>query len=333
MSTRWLITGAQGLLGRYTAAYILATEPAATIVGMGRSSHMRGFFSHFVTGRDGPVRAPLPDGMNVDSDLRFSYLQADVCEADSMARIVRATRPTAVLHFASGLKGDCSADLLRVNSNGTEAVMAACLATPVPPVVVIASSGGVYGNVPCDQGAAGEDRACAPADAYTAAKLAAEEVAQRFSEHNGIRLILLRIFNVIGAGQDERHIGGSLALQITRILAGRERRILLGSLDPVRDFIDARDVAAACAGLARSSTASGVFNCCSARPTSIRELIRTFLEVSGLNPAIASDTSGESGVLRSCGSSQRLRTYGLAPAMSLLESAKSCLAYYRQVWS
>ena len=37
MTRRHLITGAQGLIGRHLAAQVLASDPAAMVLGLGRS--------------------------------------------------------------------------------------------------------------------------------------------------------------------------------------------------------------------------------------------------------------------------------------------------------
>ena len=54
--------------------------------------------------------------------------------------------------------------------------------------------------------------------------------------------VVLRVFNPVGPGAPEESLPGRVAAELRRALAsGAEVR--LGSLDAVRDFVDARDVA------------------------------------------------------------------------------------------
>ena len=49
MKRRYLITGAQGLVGRYLTARILELEKGAQVLGIGRSQRTDGFFTHAIS--------------------------------------------------------------------------------------------------------------------------------------------------------------------------------------------------------------------------------------------------------------------------------------------
>ena len=210
-----------------------SSDPKATVLGVGRSAELPGFFSHLVTGKNGPIRAPLPAYVHAQFDNRYTYVQSDVCDASAIHSVVQARRPNHILHLASGLRGDRSEDLLQANIQGTEALMRAVLDSADERLIfVLGSSGGVYGALSMEEPAPREHRYCSPENAYTAAKLAAEQTAQSLAGTHDIRLIVARIFNVIGAGQDERHVAGRLALQIVRILDQGPRELCVGRVDP-----------------------------------------------------------------------------------------------------
>src|SRR5205823_8387016 len=59
MTRRYLITGAQGLVGRYLTARILDMEPESEVVGIGRSANADGFFTHSIPTYAGQGRAPF----------------------------------------------------------------------------------------------------------------------------------------------------------------------------------------------------------------------------------------------------------------------------------
>lgn len=332
MSVTWIVTGAQGFIGRYASARILSSDPHARVVGVGRSPELHGCFSHFITSRNGPIRAPLPFDLRDHLANRFTYIQSDVCDEQAMRALFKLTNPIHILHLASGLRGDHSRDLLHTNTHGTASVINAALAHPRIPTVLVASSGGVYGELRADEPAPDETHSCNPENEYTAAKLAAEKTAQGLAQPAGMRLLIGRIYNVIGAGQDERHIGGRLALQLTKMTQEGNRTLRTGRVDPVRDFVDVNDVATSIVELSRIPTARGVFNIASGREIPVRVLCDTFSEVSGTKFTIVTANLNP-GVLRNCANIQNLLQHGLEPKIPLRESVANCLAYYRSVWS
>jgi nucleoside-diphosphate-sugar epimerase len=114
-------------------------------------------------------------------------------------------------------------------------------------------------------------------------------------------LIITRIVNIIGAGQDERHIGGRLARQIVQLRRSGNGELRLGNLSPSRDFINVLDVARAMVTLARTPGAQGVFNVCNGIEVTVRELVERFCQVAGLNPRIVSDADLQTGCLEAAG--------------------------------
>lgn len=331
MGSRWLITGAQGFVGRYVSAHILASEPDATVFGIGRSVRLDGYFSHNISVPQGRARAPLPEETREFSGKRYRYNALDVRHIDQMRSIMEAFQPHFVVHLASGLRGDRQAELRETNVKGTEAVLrtiASCKAQR--PTVVVGSSGGVYGEVASGRLPLRESESCSPLDPYCASKLAAEQRAHAIAGQYGIRLAIARIFNVVGAGQDERHVAGRMAAQLTSIKRGWNDRIRLGPLHCTRDFIDVRDVARALVTIARSG--QGIFNIGTGVERSIDQVLQHFLNVSGLRPQIEEEAETGGGVLRNYADITRMRSLGFKPAFVFRRSVSDLLEYYDQLW-
>ena len=93
----------------------------------------------------------------------------------------------------------------------------------------------------------------------------------------GVKLVVLRPFNHIGPGQDERFVVPSFAGQIARIEAGlAPPRLEVGNLSSHRDFLDVADVAEAYADLiGRIETLAdgSVFNISSGVPRTIASVL------------------------------------------------------------
>ena len=331
MPATWLITGAQGFLGRYVASYILCSDPEASVIGLGRSPALPSHFSHAVSGPHGKVRAYLPDAIILRGDDRYQYCRADVTSRDRMLSVLEEFRPAKIIHLASGLRGDAPDDLLRVNVGGTEALLYAVeRAGDFSPTFVLGSSGGTYGipvSLPLS-----ETDCCEPIDDYSKTKLAAEVLTRSSALQQGFRLIIGRIFNIIGAGQDERHIAGQIASQLSRSCFSGERVLRFGPLDTTRDFIDVRDAARILVTLARDEGAAGAYNIGSGVESPVSELLRIFLESAGADLTIESHAEKSAGVTRHYADITRLLEQGVKPQYSLRHSVDSVWTYYQRLW-
>ena len=339
---RWLVTGAQGFVGRYTAAHVLRSDPSARVLGIGRSVSRPGSFSHTVSSPGGGhMQAPLPAWLEEDFDQRFVYRSIDVASEHEVCSVIDDFRPDFILHLASGLRDDPRAHLFRTNVEGTAALLEAVAKSPAcRPKIVIGSSGGVYGNVASDRLPLKEGEACEPLDCYCVSKLSSELLARIIAGQHKLNLVIARIFNIIGAGQDERHLAGYLAAQLNCSAADYQTssidlkpavRLRLGSLESTRDFIDVRDVAAALVLLTEKQTEHVIYNVGSGieRPSS--DIVQAVIQTSGLPVSVERRTDYNPGLARHYADISRLRQLGFEPAHSLSSSVHSVWSYYRQL--
>src|SRR5205085_533500 len=103
MKRRYLITGAQGLIGRYLAARILGAQTDAEVLGVGRSSRIDGFFTHAIRAGGEPRRAPMPADLHACLDGRYRYRQLSLLETGALRDLIRDFRPDCIFHLASAL--------------------------------------------------------------------------------------------------------------------------------------------------------------------------------------------------------------------------------------
>jgi GDP-4-dehydro-6-deoxy-D-mannose reductase len=311
--TRYLITGAQGLVGRYLAAEILRAEDDCAVVGIGRSERADGFFA-------GERRAPVPPEL-IPLDGRYRYLQCSLGDP-ALRDLVREIRPDRIFHLASALHSSPESDLLATNVAGTAALMDAAAHSGA--LVILGSSGSVYGEpreLPLE-----ECHPCNPAELYGVTKLTAEHVARVKAANGAIGVVTARIFNVVGPGQSESHVCGRLALQLAR----RGPVLHVGSLDTTRDFIDVRDAASALLLLARRAEPGGTYNVATGRETAIRSVLSTLLEISGRAEKVelVAHAGHPAGVRRHVADIARLRALGFSPRRPLVESLRDLLRYH-----
>jgi 3-dehydroquinate synthase len=334
MNERIVVTGAQGFVGRYLVTHLLEHHPGVQVLGIGRSAEDREHFGHPVHRGAVAVRAPLPASARCAlASARYRYRQLDARDTPGLCRLLGEFAPTCVVHLAAALRDQPIEELLASNVGAAASLLEALVGAALPGCrVVLGSTGGVYGAAPPSALPFDEGWRGSPLDLYSLTKLASEDATRILAAQHGLRVVWARLFNLVGPGQDERHVFGRIAAQLTAIEAGLRPAVLeLGDLEPTRDFIDVRDAAAALALLADHGEPGLAYNVASGRETSIREAVELLIDGAGLADRVEirslSRRSGD--VARHCGDPARLAALGFAPAITLATSARDLLAYYR----
>jgi nucleoside-diphosphate-sugar epimerase len=125
---------------------------------------------------------------------------------------------------------------------------------------------------------------------YGATKLAGTRLVD-LAAAAGLEAVVLRVFNPVGPGAPQTSLPGRLAAELRRALTpGTDVR--LGSLDAVRDFVDARDVAdAAFAAVAATALPHPVLNIGSGRGVPVRAMAQALLAASGRDAVVRADAA------------------------------------------
>ena len=204
----------------------------------------------------------------------------DITDRSAIHTSLAGHRPEVVYHLAAlshvGEGWDDPTRVLRVNVEGTAHVLNAAHAAGVRRVVVIGSAE-EYGQVDPRDLPLCEDAPLRPSSPYGVSKIAASFLALQAHLAYGLEVVRVRAFSHTGPGQSDRFLVPALAHRIA--LAEREDRdeIRVGSLDPVRDISDVRDVVRAYRLLALAGTAGEVYNVCSGTGVSVREVAERLL--------------------------------------------------------
>jgi nucleoside-diphosphate-sugar epimerase len=335
---RYLVTGAQGFLGRYLVAELLRKDAACTVVGLGRSTRNDVAFTHSLSWGYRVIPAPLP--VELAGELgtpRFQYVSCDILEPEPLRELLREVKPTAIFHLASGLRGDDVRSLYRTSVEGVVSLLEAMIETRSDCRLVLASSGAVYGVPHSADGSVRECDPCRPNDAYGAAKHAAERAARVVAEPKRIPIVYARLFNLVGAGQDERHVCGYMASRIAAIsrkmLPGD---LLVGDLSASRDFIDIRDSARALSTLAQHGQPGEIYNVGSGLETPVSAVLATLLSLAACEERVAvriRDGTTPSSVPRHVAVTDRLGNTGFRAQYNLETTLDDLLTYYKNVVS
>jgi UDP-glucose 4-epimerase len=298
----FLITGAAGFLGSTLANY-LARE------------------GHQVRGLDdlstGDSQALSPDVLFTRGDVNnrpklWTLLQEVDCVYHLAARV---SVPESILY---------PREYNATNVGGTVSLMEAMRDVGVRRVVFI-SSGAVYG----DQGEQPllESAPPNPRSPYAVSKLAAEYYVRTIGDLWGIENLSLRVFNAYGPGQ---HLPPSHAPVIPNFLRQAMRggtMVMHSDGSQTRDYVFVDDVVAA---MIAAATAPGInrmiINIGSGTETSIRDLVRLVMDVSGTNTEVINNPHTDPGVSRMCADLSLAREkLGYQPRFSLAEGLRLTL--------
>lgn len=253
MKPRVLITGAAGFLAGHLADALRTAGPAE------------------IAGAD--IRA-IPAG-RVDA-----ILAADLLASGETGRVVAEFRPTEVYHLMGMVRGSDD-DVMQSNVASTRMVLDAVRADAPGATVVLVGSAAEYGAVPPDEQPVSESWQGSPAFAYGRAKQQVTAHGQAAAAA-GMRVVVARPFNVVGAGVPPTLVVGALVQRLRDALAGpAPRQVIVGEMASVRDFVDARDVGAGLVVLARHGVSGEAYNLCTGRGHVIADVVERLVSLAG----------------------------------------------------
>jgi GDP-4-dehydro-6-deoxy-D-mannose reductase len=117
-----------------------------------------------------------------------------------------------------------------------------------------------------------ETDALAPVTPYATSKAAAEVGALEVAKQTGLRVIVVRPFPHIGQGQASRFVVPGFIERIRLAKRTGAPVVNTGNLDPVRDFLDVRDVVEAYVALLERGTAGETYNVASGEGIRLEDL-------------------------------------------------------------
>ena len=214
---RIILTGANGFVGRYMQNALRTAFPDAELIATGRRTEP-------------------------------GLINPDMTNHASISELLRATKPEVIIHLAAiALPATARKDpgAWRVNLHGSLAIAEAAQVEAPGCLLGFASSSEVYGRsfgtgTPLDEMAL-----LAPNTVYSATKAAAD-LALGAMAGDRLKILRLRPFNHTGPGQSPDYVVASFARQVARVALGLQAPVIrVGSLDPIRDFLDVREVCAA----------------------------------------------------------------------------------------
>ena len=313
-----LITGISGFVGGYFVQY-LTHHDNFEIHGISRSK-------------------PAWDFVEVSPEsLDSHYLHlADLNDIPKIKSIVKEIQPDYILHLAaqSSVAESWKApvfsfmnntniflniiDTVRLNDNGAR--------------VLSVGSSEQYGIVSELDLPLTEDKPQCPANPYAVARVAQEHLARIYATGYGLDICCTRSFNHCGPGQTDRFVVSAIVKQFVRIAHGLQDPVIhIGNGAIVRDFVDVHDVVEAYQLLLKQAKRGEVYNICSGKGRSIREIVTFLSEMYHIDVQVHQEQSQIRPIdnPRIIGSYQKIqRDLGWKPTIPFEESLRSMYDYW-----
>jgi len=301
---RYLITGAAGFLGSALANRLAAMGDV--VIGVDDLS-----------AGDQKVLSPA-----------VQFVRGDVNDRPTLWSLLQEV--DCVYHLAAKVSVQESVLYPReynyVNVGGTVTLMEAMRDVGVKRVVFI-SSGTVYGNQPVQP--VTENVNANPRVPYAVSKLAAEYYVKSIGSLWGIETVCLRVFNAYGPGQRIPPVHTPVIPGFLHQAWENGTIVIHGDGNQTRDYVYVDDVVNAMQSAASAPEVDRLtINVGSGTETSVRDLARLAVEVTGGHPEVVYSPRNEGGLSRLCADINLARTLlAYEPSVDLLKGLKRTLAH------
>ena len=259
---RSLITGVTGFVGSHLAEYLLAE--GTEVFGTARWRSDTSNIAHL--------------------EGRIGLVECDIRDAASVKQVLLDVRPDEIYHLAAQSFVPTSwrapSETIETNIVGEVHLLEAVRGLDNNPRVHIAGSSEEYGMVYDDELPVKETNPLRPLSPYAVSKVGQDLLAYQYFMSYGLNVIRTRAFNHTGPRRGSVFVTSNFAKQIADIEKGRQEPVIrVGNLDARRDFTDVRDIVRGYVLVLRKGEPGEVYNLCSGRARTIREVLDILLSL------------------------------------------------------
>lgn len=273
------------------------------------------------------TRANLQPAMQ---DRRVQFVQGSITDLDFLREVMKGS--DYVFHLAALWLYECVQQpraALEVNVGGTYNVAETAQQAGVKKVV-FSSSASVYGDALATPMT--EEHPFNNRTMYGATKIAGEQFLRAFYQQHGLDYVGLRYMNIYGPRMDYKGAYVSVIMKVLDRIDSGQPPIIFGDGSQTYDFVHVEDVARANLLALKSDASDDFFNVGMGVGTTINDLVRLLLDITGSDLEPEYRPQEEMFVTHRLGSVDKAeRLLGFRAALPLEEGLRSVVAWRRQV--
>lgn len=227
-----LITGVTGQDGSYLAEFLLSKGYDVSGIIRRSSSYNKPRLMHI-----------FKDPFVMENE-NFRFFYGDLADSASMVKIINEVEPDEIYNLGAQSHVRISFDVPEYTANiaglGTLRLLEAIRELKMVDKVKFyqSSSSEMFGNSPSPQS---ENTPFNPRSPYAAAKVFAHHVAINYREAYNMFVCSGILFNHESPRRGENFVTRKITMAIANILAGNQKKLLLGNLDAKRDWGHAKE--------------------------------------------------------------------------------------------
>jgi GDP-4-dehydro-6-deoxy-D-mannose reductase len=314
---KYLITGFSGFVSRHFLDFLENNKIPAKVLGI--------------------------DVYEPDFDLsKYKYIECtfkknDLLKRDQIEEILSPFCPDYILHLASYSSVAYSwknpVDSFANNTNIFLHLLERVKTLNPKCRILSIGSSEEYGNVRMEDIPLDESKPLNPISPYAVARVAQEMLSKVYADGYGLDIVMTRSFNHLGPGQKDIFVIPSFARQLIRIKKGLQpAEIITGDISLVRDFVDVRDVVSAYYLLLKNGKKGEVYNVCSGKGITLKEIVHTMAKILNLEITTKTDESlvrlNDNKII--IGSSAKITNdIGWSPKFTLEQSLRDTLNFWQ----
>ena len=225
---------------------------------------------------------------------KLKLLECDLRDATSIRDVIEEVKPEYIFHLAAQsfvpTSWKAPTESLTTNIIGQLNVFEAVRKIGLPCKIQIACSSEEYGLVNPDELPIKETNPLRPLSPYAVSKVGQDMLGYQYFMSYGMEIVRTRGFNHTGPRRGSVFVCSDFAKQIVEIEQGSKPPVLsVGNLEAKRDFADVRDIVKGYWLSLEKGRPGEVYNICSGKAYSIREILNILIELSGVEVEVKND--------------------------------------------
>jgi len=269
---------------------------------------------------------------------QINLIECDMRDLSSVNALIEISKPDYIFHLAAQsfvhTSWHAPAETLSTNVLCQVNLFEAVRHKRIDPIIQIAGSSEEYGLVYENEIPVKETNPLRPLSPYAVSKVAQDLLGYQYHKSFGLKIVRTRGFNHTGPRRGEVFVSSNFAKQIVEIEKGRNQGVIkVGNLEAKRDFTDVRDMVKGYWLSLEKGKPGEVYNICSGKAWTIREVLDILLSKSKVNAKVEQDPDRlrPSDVPILCGDSSKFsQETGWQPEIPFEKTLEDLLNYWRE---